>query len=64
MAKISKSEALDRWRDAEEKYRKAVEAYLDPKKPASVDKAAAMAITKARVKAEERRATYFDRCLR
>lgn len=63
MAKPTKADALAAWRDAETKYRKALEPYLDDKSVGKIDKAAAVTITKARVKADKRLETYLHRCL-
>ncbi len=63
MAKPSKEESLTRWREAETKYRKLVESYLEEGTAAKFDKGSAVLITKARVKADQRRDAYFHRCL-
>jgi hypothetical protein len=63
--KPSVDEALEAWREAEEKYRKAVDGFLDDKKKSpKAGKDDAVTITKARTKADRRMATYFETCLR
>jgi hypothetical protein len=63
MAKTDVFEALDAWRQAEAKYLKVIETFLDADNPQKVDKAAAVAITKSRVKADKRLDAYLHRCL-
>ncbi|MFC6239007.1 hypothetical protein [Longivirga aurantiaca] len=60
MAKLSKSEALAEWREAEDRYRAVLEVYLtDGGDKARIDKDAAVRIAKARAKADKR----LDACL-
>jgi hypothetical protein len=60
MAKLSKSEALSEWRDAEDRYRTVLDVYLtDGGNKAHIDKDAAVRIAKARAKADKR----LDACL-
>jgi hypothetical protein len=60
MAKLSKSEALAEWRDAEEKYRAVLDLFLTGGgDKAHIDKDAAVRIAKARAKADKR----LDACL-
>ena len=63
MARNSTSDALERWRDAEAKYTRTIEMYLDVDDPAKIDRNAALRVTEARVKADKRREDYFHRCL-
>jgi hypothetical protein len=63
MAKPSKKEALAAWREAEEKYRKALVPYLDESAPGKIDKTVAVTITKARVKADRKMEAYLHSCL-
>lgn len=60
MAKLSKSEALAEWREAEDKYRAVLDVYLnDGGDKVRIDKDAAIKIAKARAKADKR----LDACL-
>ena len=63
MAKPSKKEALAAWREAEDKYRKTLEPFLDDDRSEKLDKAAAVLITKARVKADRKFESYLHACL-
>jgi hypothetical protein len=61
MAKISKDEARADWAEAEARFREVAEKYLAD--GGKLDKDAALAISKARAKADKRMATYFKRVL-
>lgn len=63
MAKPSTRDALIAWREAEERYRTVVDVYLSDGGSAKVDKEAAVAITKARVRADKRMDNYLLRCV-
>jgi len=63
MAKPSKKEALAAWREAEQKYRDVLEPYLGDESVGMVDKSVAIAITKARVKADKKLDAYLHACL-
>jgi len=64
MAKISKDEARELWRDAEADYQSAVDACLTYSEDAGkLTKNAAVTITKARIRADRRMDEYFHRCL-
>jgi hypothetical protein len=63
MAKKSKSEVLDDWRAAEEKYRKIIDQHLDPGSTTRIDKNAAVEIAKARAKADKRLEACLHRLL-
>jgi hypothetical protein len=63
MAKRDMVEALDAWRRSEAKYLAVIEEYLDADDPEKIDKAAALAITKARVKADKHLDAYLHGCL-
>jgi len=63
MAKPSKKETLVAWREAENKYRKILEPFLDDERPEKLDKAAAVMITKSRVKADKKLESYLHACL-
>ena len=61
MAKPTKDEAQEAWREAEVRYQTLITKYVDG--VTKLDKDAALAITKARTKADRRMADYFRRCL-
>jgi len=63
MAKPSKAGALAAWREAEENYRTTIAPFLLPDAPGKIDKAAAVALTKARVKADKKLESYLHACL-
>lgn len=63
MASSDTTEALEAWRKAEQRYQEAIAPFLADK-PGKVRKDDAVAITKARVKADKRREAYLDRSLR
>ena len=63
MAKPGKAGALAAWREAEENYRTIIAPFLLPDAPGKIDKAAAVALTKARVKADRKMDVYLHRCL-
>jgi hypothetical protein len=63
MAKPSKKEALAAWREAENKYRTALEPFLQDDMAGKVDKSVAVMITKARVKADKKMELYLRTCL-
>jgi hypothetical protein len=63
MAKPSKKEALAAWREAEGKYRAAIEPFLEDDMVGNVDKTVAVMITKARVKADKKMELYLHLCL-
>lgn len=63
MAKSDRDEQLERWAQAETKYRAAADTVLDGRGE-KFDKAMAVTITKARVKADKRMQDYFSRALR
>jgi hypothetical protein len=62
MAK-TKNEARVAWLEAEDDYRKVIAPYTDARDTAEMDKAAVLAISKARVKAERCLDAYVRRCL-
>jgi hypothetical protein len=62
MAK-TKNEARTAWNEAEAEYRKVIEAYATAQDTATMDKAAVLAIDKARVKADRCLDAYVRRCL-
>jgi hypothetical protein len=61
MAK-TKNEARTAWNEAEDDYRKVIEPYASAKDTATMDKAAVLAISKARVRAERCLDAYIRRC--
>lgn len=63
MAKYTKAEARDRWRDAEEAYRATVLEVLTPDGDGKLTKDAAVAIAKSRTRADARMDEYFHRVL-
>jgi hypothetical protein len=63
MAKKSKSEALADWREAEDRYRAVVDAYLQPDSTQTIDKNAAVEIAKSRAKADKRLEACLHRLL-
>jgi len=63
MAKTDVREELEAWRASEAKYQTMIEKYLDVDAPQKIDKAAALAITKSRVKADKRLDAYLHCCL-
>jgi len=63
MAKISKEDALERWREAEAKYHRVVSSHSDAKSAGKLTKSDAVEIMNARVKADQRMDEYFHRCL-
>ena len=63
MAKSERDELLEKWAVAEAKYRAAADAVLEGRRE-SFDKATALSVTKARVKADKRMQDYFSRALR
>jgi hypothetical protein len=63
MAKKSKSEALADWREAEDRYRVIVDAYLQPGSAKQIDKDAAVEIAKSRAKADKRLGACLHRLL-
>jgi hypothetical protein len=63
MAKPSKKEALAAWREAENKYRTALEPLLQDDMAGKVDKSVAVMITKARVKADKKMELDLHLCL-
>jgi len=62
MAKTGKKDLLERWRQAEDKYRIVAQAVLDSG-GAGLDKATVVDVTKARVKADKRMQDYFSDAL-
>ena len=60
MAKADVRELLDKWRNAEDKYRTLVDSTLEGGR---VDKDAVVALTKARVRADRRMQDYLKRAL-
>ena len=60
MAKADVRELLDKWRNAEDKYRTLVDSTLEGGR---VDKYAVVALTKARVRADRRMQDYLKRAL-
>jgi hypothetical protein len=62
MAKTGKKDLLERWRQAEEKYRTAAQAVLDGT-GVGLDKATVVDVTKARVKADRRMQEFFTDAL-
>jgi hypothetical protein len=62
MAKTDKKDLLERWRQAEEKYRTAAQAVLDGA-GVGLDKATVVDVTKARVKADKRMQEFFSNAL-
>jgi hypothetical protein len=62
MAKTGKKDLLERWRQAEEKYRVLADAVLVGGGSA-LDKATVVDVTKARVKADKRMQDYFSDAL-
>lgn len=63
MATSDSTEALDAWRKAEQRYQEAIAPFLGDE-PRKVKKDDAVAITKARVKADKKREAYLDGSLR
>ena len=63
MAKPSQKVALVAWREAEDKYRQTLEPFLDDDRAEKLDKAAAVMITKSRVKADRSLESYLHACL-
>lgn len=63
MAKLSKSEALGDWREAEAEYREVLDAYLAEGSAKRIDKDAAVEIAKARAKADKHRDSCLHRLL-
>jgi hypothetical protein len=63
MAKFDSTASLDAWRKAEQRYQEAIAPHLVDK-PAKLRKDDAVAITKARVKADRKREAYLDGSLR
>jgi hypothetical protein len=61
MAKADTDERIEKWRTAEQKYRDLVDPVLAG---GAVDKDTAVALTKARVKADRRMQEFFDTALR
>ena len=61
MAKADPVELLEKWRNAELKYRELADGVLTQ---GTVDKDTVVALTKSRVKADRRMQEYFDRALR
>jgi hypothetical protein len=62
MAKTDKKDLLDRWRQAEEKYRTAAQAVFDGA-GVGLDKATVVEVTKVRVKADKRMQEFFSDAL-
>ena len=60
MAKADVRELLDKWRNAEDKYRTLVDSTLEGGR---VDKDDVVALTKARVRADRRMQDYLKRAL-
>jgi len=59
MAKFDSTEARDAWRKAEQRYQDAIAPFL-VEKPGKLRKDDALAITKARVKADRKLEAYLD----
>jgi len=62
MAKTEKKDLLERWRQAEDKYRVVAQKILDGEGP-KLDKATVVDVTKARVKADKRMQDFFGDAL-
>lgn len=62
MAK-TKNEARVAWHEAEEEYRALIEPYAGTQDTATMDRAAVLAISKARGKAQRCLDAYIRRCL-